>query len=99
MDRLVLQTLQMPDDAQTYYMPVGGSKRKLTDVIFRSPSTPVIGDDLQFEGVGPQFSVHREDVPDIAQGDVFARAGVGYIVTSVDRDEGFLWIAHCRETE
>lgn len=95
-DRAVLQTLQMPDDAKTYYTPVGGRKRKLDDVIFRSPNTPIVGNDLQFEGVGPQFAVHREDVPNLAQGDKFLRASVGYIVTSIDKDEGFMLIAHCR---
>lgn len=97
LDRTVLQTLQMPDDAQTYYQPVGGSRRKLDDVIFASPAAPVVGDDLIFEGTGPQFSVHRDDCPNLDQGDIFERAGVRYVVTTVDRDEGYLLIAHCRE--
>ena len=95
-DRVVLQTLQTPDDAQTYYTPVDGQRRQITDVIFQSPSTPVVGDDLIFEGVGPQFSVHRDDIPNLAQGDVFQRAGVAYVVTTVDRDEGSMLTAHCR---
>ena len=95
-DRTVLQTLQAPDDATIYYTPVGGSRTKLDDAIFRSPTTPVIGDDLQFEGVGPQFSVHSDDVPDLAQDDIFERATVLYTVKSVDKDEGTMWIAFCR---
>ena len=96
LDRAILQTLQMPDDEKTYYTPVGGPRVKLDDVIFRSPTTPVVGDDLIFEGVGPQFSVHREDVPNLAQNDLFERAGVRYVVKTVDKDESYLWVAHCR---
>lgn len=96
LDRTVLQSLQMPDDAKTYYTPVGGSRGKLDDVIFRAPVTPVVGDDLIFEGTGPQFSVHRDDAPKLAQHDLFERAGVRYVVKTVDKDEGSLWVAFCR---
>lgn len=96
LDRVILQTMQMPEDAETYYTPVGGSRVKLDDVIFRSPEVPVEGDDLVFEGVGPQFAVHREDCPNLAQGDRFERAGVQYVVTTVRRDEGYLRLAMCR---
>lgn len=97
LDRVILQTLQMPDDATIYYKPVGGARVKLDDAIFRSPDTPIEGDDLIFEGTGPQFAVHREDCPSIAQGDTFERSGKKYTVTTVRRDEGFLFIAMCRE--
>lgn len=98
LDRTVLQTLQMPEDATIYYTAVEATRKKLTDVIFRSPAEPIIGDDLQFEGVGPQFSVHRDDCPDLAQGDIFERDDVEYIVTEVIKDEGYIWVAHCRLT-
>ena len=91
-----MRTLQAPDDATIYYTPAGGSRGKLDDAIFRSPTIPVEGADLIFEGVGPQFSVHRDDVADLAQGDVFERDSVLYTVTSVGKDEGFMWIAYCR---
>jgi hypothetical protein len=96
LDRAVLQSLQTSDDATIYYTPVGGSRRQLDDVIFRSPSAPIEGADLVFESVGPQFSVHVDDVPDLAQGDLFERAGTKYVVKSVSRDEGYMRIAHCR---
>jgi len=96
LDRTVLQSLQMPDDATTYYTPVGGSRVALTDVIFRSPAAPIEADDLVFEAVGPQFSVHRADVPNLAEGDIFERATVNYVVTDVIKDEGFMWFANCR---
>jgi len=97
-DRTVLQTLQTPDDATIYYTPSGGSRVKLDDAIFRSPTAPVEGDDLIFEGTGPQFSVHREDAANLAQGDVFERASISYAVSRVEKDEGFMWIAFCRLT-
>lgn len=96
LDRVILQTLQMPDDATIYYRPVGGARLKLDDAIFRSPDAPVEGNDLIFEGVGPQFAVHREDCPTLAQGDIFERAGNQYVTTSVRRDEGFMFVAMCR---
>lgn len=96
LDRAVLQTLQMPEDGEVYYQPVGGSRRQLDDVIFTSPEAPIDGEGLRFEGVGPQFHVHRDDCPSLAQGDIFERAGVKYVVTSVRRDEGYMRIAMCR---
>ena len=98
LDRDILRGLQTPDDATIYYTPAGGSQAKLDDAIFRSPDTPIIGTDLEFEGVGPQFAVHGEDCPDLAQGDAFQRAGVDYEVTEVHKDEGFLWLADVRLT-
>lgn len=95
-DRIALRTLQMPDDASIYYIPDGGNKRKLDDAIFRSPDNPVESADLIFEGTGPQFSVHREDAPNLASGDVFIRAGTEYVVKSIGRDEGFMFVAFCR---
>jgi len=96
-DRSVLQHLQTPDDAKTYYQAGGsGRKRRITDVIFSSPDTPVIGSDLMFEGVGPQFAVHRDDITNLAQNDVFIRAGVRYTVKNIKKDEGFMLIAFCR---
>lgn len=88
---------QTPDDADTiYYTPAGGSRVKLDDAQFHSPTTPVVGDDLVFEGVGPQFHVLRDEVPDVAQDDVFEHATVLYTVKSVDKDESSIWIAFCR---
>ena len=84
------------DDRLIYYTPLSGSRVNLPLAIFRSPVTPVVGDDLIFEGTGPQFSVHRDDAPDLAQGDLFERAGVRYVVKTVDTDEGYMWLAHCR---
>ena len=95
-DRIALQLLQMPDDATIFYTPLGGSRVKLDDAIFRSPTTPIIGSDFVFEGVGPQFSVHSDDVPLLQQDDKFERATVVYIVKTVDKDETSMWIAHCR---
>lgn len=95
-DRVVLQSLQLPDDASIYYTPAGGSRVKLDDVIFRSPDTPIVGDDLMFEGVGPQFAAHVEDVPDLGHDDLFERAKVIYVVNNIGRDEGFIRFAHCR---
>ena len=96
MDRTVLQTLQLPDDAQIYYTAVGGTRVQQADVIFESPDTPVVGDDLMFDGVGPMFAVHKSDIPGLARDDIFERAGVKYIVTLVRRDEGFMLYADCR---
>lgn len=96
MDRVVLQTLQTSDDATIYYTPAGGSQVKLDDAIFRSPDAPIIGTDLEFEGVGPQFAVHAADCPNLAQGDAFERAGVTYEVKEVHKDEGFMWFADVR---
>ncbi len=96
LDRTVLQTLQMPDDETIFYTPLGGSRVALDDAIFRSPVAPITGDDLIFEGTGPQFSVHRDDVPNLVQGDLFERATVIYVVKSVDKDEGYMWLAYCR---
>jgi hypothetical protein len=96
LDRTILQSLQMPDDASTYYTPLAGSRTALEDVIFRSPHEPITGTDLVFEGVGPMFSVHREDCPNLGEGDAFERASVLYVVTEVDKDEGYMWVAHCR---
>lgn len=92
----MLQHLQTPDDSKIYYTPVGGSRRKLDDVIFRSPSAPVESDDLIFEATGPQFAVHADDCPDLANGDVFERAGKKYVVNDSNKDESFLWVAFCR---
>lgn len=99
-DRKILQTLQMPDDTDTYYTPLAGGRVLLPDVIFRSPDEPVIGQDLVFEGVGPMFTVHRDDCPNLAQGDTFERTipGTTYTVKTVTKNEGFLWVAHCRLT-
>ena len=96
MERIVSQTMQTEDDSTIYYTPLGGSRVKQDDVIFRSPVVPVVGDDLIFEGTGPQFSVLRLDVPNLAQGDLFERAGVIYVVKTVDKDESYRWTAYCR---
>lgn len=85
------------DDARITYTPAGGgSEAVLEDAIFRSPDVPVIGSDLEFEGVGPMFQVHAQDCPNLARGDTFVRAGVVYTVTEVHKDEGFLWRADVR---
>lgn len=84
------------DDAEILYTPAGGSQTGLPDAMFRSPDQPVVGDDLQFEGVGPTFFVHATDCPNLEAGDGFVRGGVSYLVTGTSKNEGFLWRAFCR---
>jgi hypothetical protein len=83
-------------DAEILYTPVGGAQKAVPEAMFRSPDTPVIGDDLQFDGVGPTFYVHAADCPNLNNGDLFTRAGVVYVVTGTNKNEGYLWRAFCR---
>jgi hypothetical protein len=84
------------EDAAIIYTPAGGAATPVPDALFRSPHSPVVAADIEFDGVGPVFYVHAADAPNLAEGDGFTRAGVVYVVTETAKPDGALWRAFCR---